>query len=52
MRETYIGLTQVVRDQLSGLRGYHLELGTQEELASTLEKEVMGPEWDVLRSTD
>lgn len=47
MRDTYVGLTQVVKAQLSGLRGYHLKLSLHSELRPDLEESVMGPEWAV-----
>jgi hypothetical protein len=49
MHEAYVGATRVVKEMLLGLRGYHLELVAHNELASTLEEEVMGPEWGVTK---
>jgi hypothetical protein len=45
MRDTYIGATRVIKNLLFGLRGYHLEVAVHNELALTLEEDVMGPEW-------
>jgi hypothetical protein len=46
MRDTYVGLTEVVKGRLSGLRGYHMKLDNlHSELRPELEGSVMGPEW-------
>lgn len=49
MHDTYVGVARVVKDLLSGLRGYHMNLVVHSELASSLEEEVMGPEWGVTK---
>jgi hypothetical protein len=44
MRETYVEATRVIKDLLSGLRGYNLTLTVYNDLASILEEDFIGLE--------